>query len=112
MNQIPGKSDPLAGRIVVIRGQRVILDADLARLYGIPTKAFNQATRRNRARFPTDFAFQLTTDDMVNLRSQIVTSSSKASDEKEDKKVRKKERKKVRKEESKKVRKYRINAPL
>lgn len=56
-------TDPLAevaGRIVVVRGQRVMLDADLARLYGVSTKAFNQAVRRNRSRFPGDFLLELT----------------------------------------------------
>jgi hypothetical protein len=62
--------------IHVIRGQRVMLDADLAKLYGITTKVFNQAVRRNRDRFPADFAFQLTLQELRNLRSQIVTSSS------------------------------------
>ena len=46
--------------ILVIRNQRVILDADLAHLYGVPTKVFNQAVKRNAERFPVDFAFQLT----------------------------------------------------
>jgi hypothetical protein len=66
-------ADPLSGRIYTIRGQRVILDADLARLYGATTKAFNQAIKRNVARFPADFAFQLTKLETDSLRSQIVT---------------------------------------
>lgn len=53
----------------------MILDSRLARLYGVPTKRFNQAFKRNAARFPQDFAFQLTADELANLRSQIVTSS-------------------------------------
>jgi len=61
--------------IFTIRGQRVILDADLARLYGVPTKQFNQAFRRSRDRFPPDFAFQLTAAEFAGLRSQIVTSN-------------------------------------
>lgn len=65
--------DPLSGRIFTIRGQRVILDADLARLYGTTTKAFNQAIKRNAARFPKDFAFQVSEAEADNLRSQIVT---------------------------------------
>ena len=52
-------SRPVEGLIHVIRGQRVMLDADLAALYEVPTKALNQAVRRNRERFPEDFAFQL-----------------------------------------------------
>lgn len=64
--------------IHTIRGERVILDADLARLYGVPTKALNQAVRRNRAKFPPDFLFQLTsveTELVADLRSKIVISS-------------------------------------
>jgi hypothetical protein len=58
-----------------IRGQKVILDSDLAALYGVPTKAFNQAVKRNRARFPVDFMFRLTKTEHENMRSQIVTSN-------------------------------------
>ena len=61
-----------------MRDQRVILDADLARLYGVTTKAFNQAVKRNAERFPGDFAFQLTSAELGRLRSQTVTSSRKA----------------------------------
>ncbi len=57
-----------------IRGQRVILDADLARLYGVPTKRLNEQVRRNRTRFPSDFMFLLTLHEMETLRSQIATS--------------------------------------
>ena len=66
---------PLEPLILVIRNQRVILDADLARLYGVTTKRFNEAFKRNRQRFPHDFAFQLTTTEFGNLRSQFATSS-------------------------------------
>ena len=59
------------GRILLLRGQRVMLDADLAALYGIPTGRFNEAVRRNLARFPTDFMFQLTNQELAALRSQI-----------------------------------------
>lgn len=62
-------------QIHVIRGASVILDFDLADLYGVATKALLQAVRRNRERFPTDFMFQLTNQEVTNLRSQIVTSS-------------------------------------
>jgi hypothetical protein len=68
--------DPLAqvaGRILVIRGQRVMLDADLAQLYGVSTKAFNQAVRRNRGRFPADFLLDLSNQEVASLRSQFVT---------------------------------------
>jgi hypothetical protein len=68
--------DPIPVRIHSLRGYRVILDADLARLYGVPTKAFNQAFKRNIHRFPEDFAFQLTDQETDILRSQIVTSSA------------------------------------
>ncbi len=61
--------------ILVDRGQRVLLDHDLARLYGVSTKALNQAVKRNIDRFPEDFAFQVTQQEFDNLRSQIVTSS-------------------------------------
>ena len=66
---------PLEPLIFVLRNQRVILDADLARLYGVTTKRFNEAFKRNRQRFPQDFAFQLTTTEFGNLRSQFATSS-------------------------------------
>ena len=65
----------IALRIVVVRGQRVLLGADLAMLYGVETKALTQAIRRNSARFPPDFAFVLTKQEFADLKSQIVTSS-------------------------------------
>jgi hypothetical protein len=68
----------LAEMIREIRGQRVMLDADLARIYGVTTKAFNQAVKRNRKRFPPDFIFRLTqaeVDELATSRSQIVTAS-------------------------------------
>ena len=64
----------LAGRIVVIRGQRVLLDADLAQLYEVETGVFNQAVKRNLRRFPPDFMFRLTGEEFKNLISQSVTS--------------------------------------
>jgi hypothetical protein len=73
---MPTAPDPIPGRIFQIRGHRVILDADLARLYGVPTHVFNQAVKRNRHRFPEDFAFQLTAEEVTDLRSQFVTSRS------------------------------------
>ena len=60
--------------IHLIRGQRVMLDADLAAIYRVTTKSLNQQIRRNRKRFPPDFAFQLTAEEFRFLRSQIVTS--------------------------------------
>jgi len=60
--------------ILVIRRHRVMLDTDLANLYGVPTRTLNQAVKRNSARFPNDFMFQLTAEEAAVLRSQIVTS--------------------------------------
>ena len=65
--------EDIAGEILAIRGQRVILDSDLARLYGVTTGQFNQAVKRNLERFPADFMFQLTTAEHESLRSQTVT---------------------------------------
>lgn len=62
-------------KIHTIRGQRVMLDFDLAELYNVETRALKQAVRRNMGRFPDDFMFELTPDEFANLRSQIVTSS-------------------------------------
>jgi hypothetical protein len=69
---VPDSLEPL---ILVIRNQRVILDADLARLYGVSTKRFSGAFKRNQQRFPDDFSFQLTITEFNNLRSQLATSS-------------------------------------
>ena len=68
--------DPLdiAQSIRFIRGHKVMLDADLARLYAVPTGALLQAVRRNPARFPDDFAFELSEEEFANLRSQTVIS--------------------------------------
>jgi len=68
------KPENLAQLVFVIRGEKVMLDVDLAKLYGVSTKALNQAFRRNKQRFPTDFAFQLSKEEFDQLRSQIVTS--------------------------------------
>jgi hypothetical protein len=62
--------------ILLIRGENVMLDSDLAALYGVTTKVLIQAVKRNLSRFPEDFMFQLTAEEFVNLRSQTVTSSS------------------------------------
>ena|SRR5271165_6620407 len=67
--------DQIQTRIIVLRGHRVLLDADLAAFYGVPNKALNQAVKRNVDRFPSDFRFQLTFEEVANLKSQIVTSS-------------------------------------
>lgn len=61
-------------RILLLRHQRVILDTDIADLYGVPVKVLNQQVKRNRERFPADFVFQLTSKEDAVLRSQFVTS--------------------------------------
>ena len=66
----------IGGRILALREQRVMLDADLAELYGVQTKVLVQAVKRNLARFPQDFMFQLSADEFAALRSQTVTSNS------------------------------------
>lgn len=63
----------IAQHIHVVRGQKVLLDYDLAELYGVATKVLNQAVKRHSARFPHDFMFRLTRDEAVSLRSQFVT---------------------------------------
>ena len=62
-------------KICLIRGQKVMLDQDLAELYQVPTKRLNQQVKRNTERFPSDFMFQLTEEEFKNLRSHFVTSS-------------------------------------
>lgn len=71
----PLVAEAIAGRIVMLRGERVLLDADLAELYGVETKLLNRAVKRNRDRFPDDFMFQLTGEEAGNLRYQNGTSS-------------------------------------
>ena len=68
-------SKPIEALILTVRGQRIILDSELAALYGVTTKRLNEQFRRNRKRFPADFAFQLTTEELAHIRSQIATSS-------------------------------------
>ena len=74
--QIGASVDDIGSLIRTIRGQRVILDFDLARIFGVPTFRFNEAVKRNRERFPSDFVFQLTPEEHSILRSQIAISSS------------------------------------
>lgn len=69
------KEEIITDKIYYIRGEKVLLDRDLSSLYGIETKALKQAVRRNLKRFPGDFMFVLTNNELKNLRSQIVTSS-------------------------------------
>jgi len=66
---------PIQDMIYEIRGYQVMLDEDLAKIYQVETKVMNQAVKRNKARFPSEFMFQLTEKEYDNLRSQIVTSS-------------------------------------
>ncbi|MBK8497297.1 MAG: ORF6N domain-containing protein [Flavobacteriales bacterium] len=73
---IPVVSEELViSRIYTIRGYKVMLDRDLAELYGVPTKALKQAVRRNAERFPEDFMFELSAEELEHWRSQIVTSN-------------------------------------
>ena len=73
----PPDIDTLARSIVFVRGHKVILDADLATLYGVPTKQLNKAVKRNIGRFPDDFMFQLSDDETASLRFQIGTSKGR-----------------------------------
>ena len=74
---VPILREQVERNILLIRGHRVMLDTDLAKLYGVPTKVLNQALKRNATRFPADFMFQLTSEETSALRSQIVTSKSR-----------------------------------
>ena len=69
-------AETITDKIFLIRGQKVMLDADLALLYGVSTRRLNEQIRRNRGRFPEDFAFVLTPEEFANLMSQFATSSS------------------------------------
>jgi hypothetical protein len=76
--------EQIVSRILLVRGQKIMLDADLAQLYGVTTKALNQTVKRNAKRFPEDFAFKLTPAEAGILRSQIATSSLQLTDPKDD----------------------------
>ena len=69
------KISSIESAIYLLRGRRVMLDSDLAAIYGVSTRQLNQQLKRNRSRFPDDFAFQLSTGEFRNLKSQIATSS-------------------------------------
>jgi hypothetical protein len=69
------QTERIARRIHVLRGERVMLDEDLAVLYGVPTKRLNEAVGRNLPRFPDDFMFRLTKDEATALKSQFATSN-------------------------------------
>jgi GTP-sensing pleiotropic transcriptional regulator CodY len=83
MNNNPMELSLIQSKICEIRGQRVMLDFDLAAMYNVPTKALKQAVRRNIKRFPDDFMFELTNNEYnyltINSRSQIVTFESEDS---------------------------------
>ena len=68
--------DSVLPKIYAVRRQKVVLDADLAKLYGVPTKRLNEAVRRNVARFPEDFCFYRTDEEVEHLRSQIAAPSN------------------------------------
>jgi hypothetical protein len=83
INTTMSKSKPLIldqhdleRQIFVVRGQRVMLDSELAKLYGVPTKRLNEQVQRNQERFPEDFAYQLTAQEFTELKSQIATSKT------------------------------------
>jgi ORF6N domain len=69
--------DQVAGRILLLRGQRVLLDSALADLYEVPVRSLLQAVKRNLDRFPADFMFQMEKQDVIRLRSQIVISNGR-----------------------------------
>ena len=73
--QLPIPVERIEKTILQVRGQKIILDRDLAELYGVRTKALKQAVRSNAKRFPQDFMFELTKDEFENWRSQFVTSN-------------------------------------
>lgn len=70
------KLEVIHSKIYEIRGQKVMLDRDLAEMYGVETRALNQAVKRNADRFPEDFMFQITDEELKNWKSQIVMSNS------------------------------------
>jgi hypothetical protein len=76
----PVNAESIARLVHLARAERVLLDFHLAELYGVTTKALNQAVRRNRARFPEDFMFQLTAAEWESIRTQFVTASRRRSD--------------------------------
>jgi len=72
----PPAEAPIESRILRVRGERVLLDVELARLYGVSTGRLNEQIKRNRARFPEDFSFRLAKHEVVALRSQIAISNA------------------------------------
>jgi hypothetical protein len=76
MEAKPQRAEAIESKIVVLRGQRVMLDGDLARLYSVEVRALNQAVKRNTERFPSDFVFRLEPKEVASLRSQNVILES------------------------------------
>ncbi len=76
MAAVKPKPENLAPLIFYVRGEKILLDADLAALYGVEARALNQAVARNRGRFPADFMFQLSVEEYEGIRSQFVTGSA------------------------------------
>ena len=75
-NSIIISSERIISKIYIIRNRKIMIDRDIAELYGVPTRALNQAVKRNIKRFPADFMFQIDKKEMKNWKSQIVTSNS------------------------------------
>ena len=75
MSKITKTDELIMSKIYLIRGQKVMLDRDIAELYGTETKRANEQVRRNSERFPENFMFQLTQEEMQNLRSQNATTN-------------------------------------
>jgi len=71
MNERELSAELVATKILFVRGRKVILDRDLAEMYGVKTKELNQAVQRNLERFPDDFMYQLTREEVANLKSQF-----------------------------------------
>jgi len=78
------QDEGIISRIYFIRGRKIMLDSDLAEIYGVETRQLNQAVKRNIDRFPEDFLFQISYEEVLNLISQIVISSSKTIDNPDD----------------------------
>ena len=75
--EVPIVDESIMNKIHLIRNQKIMLDRDLAELYGVETKRLKEAVRRNRQRFPEDFMFELKEDEFVSLRTQIASSNEK-----------------------------------
>lgn len=84
MERLNEINDEIISQIYFIRGRKVMLDSDLARLYGVTTMRMNEQVRRNIDRFPSDFMFRITAEEYHNLISQIAISSSKSAGNKQD----------------------------